>query len=160
MDQVRRFERMKRCPFCAEDILVAAIKCKHCGSNLGAPEPAATPPPKSIWKRDLSDIDTKKLWSLLFVVGICFWLFGAFDSTKQPPSAAPTDMEITSVAEATPPPPSAPPALSIPPVEGRLIQIISSSQQASRTASNDMQKGGAKHRRDKDICSLMTMSPL
>lgn len=24
----------KRCPFCAEDILVAAIKCKHCGSSL------------------------------------------------------------------------------------------------------------------------------
>lgn len=24
----------KRCPFCAEDILAAAIKCKHCGSAL------------------------------------------------------------------------------------------------------------------------------
>jgi hypothetical protein len=24
----------KPCPFCAEDILVAAIKCKHCGSTL------------------------------------------------------------------------------------------------------------------------------
>lgn len=24
----------KKCPFCAEDVLLAAIKCKHCGSQL------------------------------------------------------------------------------------------------------------------------------
>lgn len=24
----------KSCPYCAEDVLVAAIKCKHCGSDL------------------------------------------------------------------------------------------------------------------------------
>lgn len=28
-------EPMKRCPFCAEQILVDAKKCKHCGSQLG-----------------------------------------------------------------------------------------------------------------------------
>ena len=26
----------KKCSFCAEDVLVAAIKCKHCGSQLPA----------------------------------------------------------------------------------------------------------------------------
>ncbi|WP_414540160.1 superinfection immunity protein [Stenotrophomonas forensis] len=26
----------KRCPFCAEDVLREAIKCKHCGSELSA----------------------------------------------------------------------------------------------------------------------------
>lgn len=27
---------IKKCQFCAEDVLAQAIKCKHCGSNLGA----------------------------------------------------------------------------------------------------------------------------
>lgn len=31
----------KRCPFCAEEILIDAVKCKHCGSMLGtSPEEA------------------------------------------------------------------------------------------------------------------------
>lgn len=28
-------DETKRCPFCAEEILSAAVKCKHCGSNVG-----------------------------------------------------------------------------------------------------------------------------
>lgn len=26
--------QMKLCPFCAEEVLVAAVKCKHCGSDM------------------------------------------------------------------------------------------------------------------------------
>jgi hypothetical protein len=31
-------EPIKRCPYCAEEILVAAVKCKHCQSTLALPE--------------------------------------------------------------------------------------------------------------------------
>ncbi len=29
-------QKTKKCPFCAEDVLAAAVKCKHCGSELPA----------------------------------------------------------------------------------------------------------------------------
>lgn len=54
---------MKTCPFCAEEVLDAAIKCKHCGSRLV--------------KRDLTYVGAVFLVLLCAVgIGIYFWYEG------------------------------------------------------------------------------------
>ena len=39
-DSPATFRKTKRCPFCAEEVLAEAIKCKHCGSSLAQSPPA------------------------------------------------------------------------------------------------------------------------
>jgi len=40
---------MKKCPFCAEDIQDAAIKCKHCGEFLDGSKPPRVAEEKIQW---------------------------------------------------------------------------------------------------------------
>jgi hypothetical protein len=40
---------MKKCPFCAEDIQDAAIKCKHCGEFLNGSAPSRAAEEKMPW---------------------------------------------------------------------------------------------------------------
>jgi len=56
----------KPCPFCGEEILNVAVKCKHCGTDLGA---AVAPPPRS--RPPVQITSACAVWSLILgILGI------------------------------------------------------------------------------------------
>jgi hypothetical protein len=53
-------EQKKRCPFCSEEILATATKCKHCNSTLSALTAVNEP--------QADEVSLKPLWNTLKII--------------------------------------------------------------------------------------------
>ena len=58
-------ENTKKCPYCAEEILAEAIKCKHCGEYLSKPASKIEPNPVKVQTIEV----TGKKWKAWKLVG-------------------------------------------------------------------------------------------
>lgn len=85
---------------------------------------------------------TKKWWFWLIVIVVISKVFSSGENKNAPASAS--DNSVAPVAT-TP----------LPPEEMAFIQITQSAQKKSGEAVNDMQKGGVKAEREKEICKII-----
>jgi hypothetical protein len=144
-------DETKRCPYCAEEILAAAIKCKHCGSALDVPHNQGSHSTNETGER-------KRV--LRIAVGIVlgslavWWLLSPSPSPQpdnQPPAGTATSTHEQAVEPGT-----AASTAHLPALEARFVQAVAQAQSRSRTAANDMQRGGIKAERDRAICALIS----
>jgi len=86
-------EETKRCPFCGEEILAIAKKCKHCQSDLSKKEKLSYVEQKA--KRDMQ-AKTLATWTvMLFIVGIAviYFFSDRSDTSPAPNKSATSDID-------------------------------------------------------------------
>jgi len=83
----------KACPFCGEEVLAVAVKCKHCGSAIG---PAAAPETPKAAPRKKSSLTSLAIFVLL--VGGAFAVYN-WSRTGSPTGHGFTQADVTRVEQ-------------------------------------------------------------
>jgi hypothetical protein len=149
-------DETRRCPYCAEEILAAAIKCKHCGSALDAP----SPPQGSNPTNEVSE--SKRVLRIVVGIvlgGLLVWWLLSPSSSPQPDNQPSPVVDTLTQKQAVEPGASSTAAASapdLPALEAQFIHAVVQAQSRSRAAANDMQRGGIKAERDRAICTLVS----
>lgn len=71
------FGETRKCPFCAEEINAAALKCKHCGSMLGSPD-RGQKPESSVFQTPGAYVEKGKVRGPWKVLGLALITFGVY----------------------------------------------------------------------------------
>lgn len=70
-------------------------------------------------------------------------------SQEDKPTSSQTSTSTVPIAEA--------PTIPIPDEQTKFVQTVQKAQEANKVATNDMQKGGARAAREKELCALLSM---
>jgi hypothetical protein len=81
----------KACPYCSEQVLMAAVKCKHCGSTIGGPTGAI----KGHFKMRPAFVVIGGILVAIFGAGLAY----NWEKTGTPSGIGFTDAAVTSIEQ-------------------------------------------------------------